>query len=105
MTPASALKRATLSELRPTQATVGRRQVEHERDKWRDLDKKARRKFLKAHLIPTVSGPRGRRYLIDNHHLALALHEEGVEQVFTTVVADLTNLAPPSFWRYLDNRA
>ena len=105
MNPTTALKRVVLTKLRPTQASVGRRQVDQKRAKWRALNKKGRRKFLKGHLIPTVIGPKGRPYAIDDHHLAMALLEEGVERAFTTVVADLSCLAKPSFWRYLDNRS
>ena len=105
MTPMSALKRLALEELRPTQATIGRRQVDQKRKKWEGLDRKAKAKFLRRHLIPTVIGPKRRPYAIDNHHLALALHEAGAKVVFATVVADLSGLEKPSFWRYLDNRA
>jgi hypothetical protein len=43
--------------------------------------------------------------LIDHHHLARALHDEGVVEVAVTVVADLSSLEPSAFWFYLDNRA
>jgi hypothetical protein len=105
MNPTFALKRISLADLRPTQATVGRRQVNQKRASWKALDKKAQAKFLRRHLIPTVIGPKHHPYAIDNHHQALALHEEGAKTVLTTVVADLSALAKPSFWRYLDNRA
>jgi hypothetical protein len=105
MTPMSALKRVDLTGLRPTQASVGRRQVDQKRAHWRELGEKDRRRFLKQHLIPAVIGPKGRAYAIDNHHLAMALHEEGVKRVVTRVVADLSRLPEPSFWRFLDNRA
>ena len=105
MKKTSVLKRVRLADLRPTQATIGRRQVDQKRKKWRGLDEKGRRKYLRANLIPTVLGPKRRPYAIDSHHFALALHEEGAKTVLTTVVADLSALAKPSFWRYLDNRS
>ncbi len=40
-------------------------------------------------MIPTLLGPKKRHYIIDHHHLSRALHEEGVESVLVTVVADL----------------
>ena len=43
------------------------------------------------------------RSMIDNHHLACALHKEGVEAVLVTVTADLSALSKGSFWRFLDN--
>ena len=55
-------------------------------------------------MIPSVLGPKGRHYIIDNHHLARALYEDKVEAVLVTVVADLSALSKISFWRFLDNR-
>lgn len=51
-----------------------------------------------------VLGPKGRPYVIDHHHLALALHDEGVVTVATTVIADLQGLERDAFWVFLDNR-
>jgi hypothetical protein len=52
-----------------------------------------------------VLGPKERPYVTDHHHLARALHEEGVKNVATTVVLDLSRLEPDAFWFVLDNRA
>ena len=54
-------------------------------------------------MIPVILGPKDRHYVIDHHHLARALHEEKVESVLVTVVANLTRLEPDSFWFVLDN--
>ena len=43
--------------------------------------------------------------MIDHHHLSLALHNEGVENVLVTGVADLRTLSDDEFWTYLDNRS
>ena len=50
-------------------------------------------------------GPRGRYYIVDHHHLGLALHEEGVESVKLAVLDDLSYLAPTVFWRVMEQRA
>ena len=94
-----------IDDLRPTQITVGLREVEEKRAEWRAHadDKKAA--FLGKHLIPAVLGPQARPYLIDHHHLARALFDEGVRQVAVTVVADLSRLEKSAFWVYLDNRS
>ena len=89
--------------LRPTQITVGRREVKEKQQRWRNVDKKAR--FLGSHLIPVVHGYKDRFYVIDHHHLALALHEEGVKTIAVTVVSDLRRLDRDAFWTYMDNRA
>ena len=54
-------------------------------------------------MIPGVLGPKDRHYVIDHHHLARALHEEGVQDVDVTVVANLSKLEPDAFWFVLDN--
>ena len=55
-------------------------------------------------MIPVILGPKQRHYVIDHHHLALALHEEGVKDVAVTVIANLSKLEPDSFWFVMDNR-
>ncbi len=94
-----------VAALRPTQITVGMREVEEKRQRWRAQKASNRAAFLGRHLIPVVMGPERRFYLIDHHHLARALHDEGVEEIAVTVVTDLSALAPGAFWVYLDNRA
>lgn len=94
-----------IADLRPTQMTVGFREVEEKRRRWRahDADKKAA--FLGAHMIPVLRGPKKRAYVIDHHHLSRALLEEGVESVRVTVVADLHHLDKDAFWTVADHKA
>jgi hypothetical protein len=91
-----------IASLRPTQISVGLREVERKRHQWRaeGADGGA---FLGRHMIPVVLGPKRRPYVIDHHHLARALLDEGQSEVLTTVVADLHQLSLPAFWVFLDN--
>ena len=98
------LKPVPIADLRPTQITVGFREVETKRKRFKELSARAGDNFLGRHMIPSVLGPKGRHYIIDNHHLARALYEDKVEAVLVTVVADLSALSKISFWRFLDNR-
>jgi hypothetical protein len=93
-----------IAELRPTQITVGMREVALKRKSWREKSGRKDALFLGRHMIPVVLGPKNRHYIIDHHHLARALQEEGVEAVLTTIVADLSRLEPDAFWIVLDNR-
>jgi len=95
-----------IADLRPTQITVGMREVEDKRKQWqaRAKAKGKAEEFLGKHLIPVILGPKDRHYVIDHHHLARALHEEGVEGVLITVVANLAKLDRDAFWFNLDNR-
>jgi len=99
------LKPIPIADLRPTQMTVGLREVEQKRRQWRELAERHGPEFLGRHMVPTVLGPKDRHYILDHHHLVRALHDEGVEQVLATVEANLSGLKKASFWIYLDNRS
>ena len=88
------LKPVAIADLRPTQMTVGIREVKEKRKRWSDESKKKGAEFLGKHMIPVVLGPKDRHYVIDHHHLARALHDEGVENVLVTVVKNLRTLEP-----------
>jgi len=91
-------------DLRPTQITVGMREVLAKRKRWRETGGKKGAKFLGTHMIPVVLGPRRRNFVVDHHHLARALHDEGVKDVAVTVTANLSALGPDEFWTVMDNR-
>ena len=88
--------------LRPTQMTAGFAEVALKRAEWASLAKKERRALLASHWFPAVLGPRGRYYIVDHHHLGLALHEEGVARVNAMVLDDLSYLTPTIFWRVME---
>ena len=88
----------------PTQMTIGMREVAKKRAAFAARAKTDGPDFLGRHMIPAVVGPKGQIYIIDNHHLVRALHEEGVEHVLVNLVADLSKLAKPLFWTFMENR-
>jgi len=98
------LTTVAIADLRPTQITVGMREVMAKRKRWRETGTTKGRKFLGKHMIPVILGPKRRHYVIDHHHLALALHEEGVRELAVTVVANLSRLESDEFWTMMDNR-
>ncbi len=98
------LKPVKISDLYPTQITVGMREVEAKRKRWREQAGKKRAEFLGKHMIPVVLGPGDRHYVIDHHHLARALHEEGVKHILCTVISNLSKLDRDMFWFVLDTR-
>ena len=91
-----------VKELFPTQMTLGMREVEVRRKVWRNRKNGDRQAFFASHMVPVILGPGKRRYLIDHHHLARALHEEGVESVLVNIVADLSKVDPDLFWNMMD---
>lgn len=92
-----------LEALRPTQLTVGYREVEVKRTHWKTLDKKGRAAAIENHWFPAVLGPKGRYYVVDHHHLGLAWLHEGVPSVRVTVIKDLSWLEPTIFWRMMEH--
>jgi hypothetical protein len=94
-----------IDELHPTQITVGMREVEAKRMAWRKKEGDKAAEFLGRHMIPVILGPKDRHYVIDHHHLARALFEEGVKSVLVTVIAELRRLELDAFWFVLDNRS
>jgi hypothetical protein len=98
------LKPVAIADLRPTQMTVGIREVMEKRKHWHDESEKKGAEFLGKHMIPVILGPKHRHYVIDHHHLARALHDEGVKDVAVTVIANLSKLDQDSFWYVMENR-
>lgn len=94
-----------IADLRPTQITVGMREVQQKRERLRRHPSQKIGKFLGSHMIPVVRGPKDRMYVIDHHHLALALHREGVSDILVSVVVDLSELGADAFWTVLDHRS
>jgi len=98
------LNTVAINDLRPTQMTVGLREVALRRAEWRAHAGADGAKFLGHHMIPVILGPKHRPHLIDNHHLARALQEEGVENILVQVVADLSGLTPGAFRSVMASR-
>jgi hypothetical protein len=60
--------------------------------------------MIGKHMIPVVFGPDERYYVVDHHHLARALHEEGVKDILVTVIGDLRMVQKDAFWNVMDNK-
>ncbi|MDR3514246.1 MAG: ParB-like protein [Azospirillaceae bacterium] len=94
-----------IEDLRPTQITVGLLEVAEKRKAWQARGDAKGAAFLGEHTVPVILGPHDRYYVIDHHHLARALADEGVKSVLVTVVANLKALEEDAFWFVLDNRS
>jgi hypothetical protein len=98
------IKPIPILSLRPTQMTVGMREVKEKRRRWREQKKKKQAESLGKHMIPVVRGPDQRYYVVDHHHLARALHEEGVSDILVTMIGDLSMVERDAFWGVMDNK-
>jgi hypothetical protein len=93
-----------IKDLRPTQITVGFREVGEKRKLWRRRSDEKAAQFLGEHMIPVILGPKERHFVIDHHHLVRALHDEGEKNILVNVWHDLRAVHKDSFWVVLDNR-
>jgi hypothetical protein len=98
------LRTVAIADLRPTQMTVGLREVAAKQAQWQAEGAGRQADFLGTHMIPAVKGPKGRYYVIDHHHLCRALLDAGQTEIAVTEVADLSRLEKAPFFVYLDNR-
>jgi hypothetical protein len=98
------LEPVAIERLRPTQMTVGMREVERKRRDWQRREEEDGPQFLGHHMLPAVLGPKHRLWIIDNHHLARALLDAAVEHVLVSVVARLHHLSKREFLTFMENR-
>lgn len=93
-----------IKDLRPTQMSVGMREVSAKREEWRNRPRDSEGRYLGSHMIPAVIGPHGHPWIVDHHHLALAMHLEGVDEVMVSVIARLKDLPKKRFLAFMDAR-
>ncbi len=94
----------SLADLHPTQVAVGMRAVEAKRRKIErraDTRRKLRR-YLEQRPVPAVLGPGEEFYIIDHHHLSLALWQSEVDEVFVRVIGDLSDIPKRRFMRSME---
>ena len=79
------VKTIPIADLVPTQVTVGMREVDVRRRRWREKHSHDVVNYLNKHRLPVILGPNTRHYLIDRHHLTLALSDEGISLATSAV--------------------
>jgi hypothetical protein len=93
-----------LAQLRPTQMAVGFEEVGVKRSKWRALSAQGKSDFLASHPFPALCGPGAQYFIVDGHHLALALLQEGTDAVLARQIEDLSTLDANQFFAALQKR-
>jgi hypothetical protein len=99
----SSLVEVKLEDLRPTQMTVGFKEVDEKRKSWAKLKPASRRDAMRRELFPAVIGPKKTYYILDHHHTAVALVKEQSDTVAVGIVKDLSHLEREAFWIFLDH--
>lgn len=94
-----------LTQLKPTQIAVGMLQVERKQKRLRELagDPAKLEAYITERPIRVVMGPGDKAYVIDHHHLALALIRENHTKAPMVVEADYSALDEDKFWKKMDD--
>lgn len=90
--------------LKPTQLTVGMREVTEKQQRWKEHSLKKRSELLRGHLVPVVLGPDKTHFIVDHHHFARALFDEGQQDILISIIADLSSVDPRAFWGVMDSQ-
>lgn len=94
--------KVSLDEILPTQVAVGYSEVKLKRKEWENLSANKKEDLVDSHWFPSIIGPSQKYYIVDHHHLGLALHEEGQKKVLLTVLKDLSWLDMETFWKVME---
>jgi hypothetical protein len=94
-----------LVRLRPTQFTVGYVEVTLKAEDWARMPKKRRKLEIEQHVFPAVLGPAREYFIVDHHHLGIALMDEGIKSVQVAVLDDLSWLETAVFWQTMEFRS
>lgn len=92
-----------IAGLKPTQMTLGLREVQTRAAHLEALAKQDKDKLVRTHVIPVIKGHKDKYYVIDHHHLCRAMQLAGQDQVSVVVVLDLSRLEKDAFWVFMDN--
>jgi hypothetical protein len=97
-----------LSDLHPTQTSVGMAEVRIKAEKLKDeLQRRGERNFLKYLLKhdkeePVIIGPGGVFYITDHHHLARALYDLGESETYCIITDNLFDERVDDFWKRME---
>jgi hypothetical protein len=81
---------------------LGSHASDFKRRRWREKHSQRPADYLNTHRFPVILGLHARHYLIDRHHLALALQDEGIWELPVLIVANMSTLSFDEFWKTLE---
>lgn len=93
-------------EIHPTQISVGMLEVKQKEADIEEIQNHSKdlQDYLKKHAIPAVRGPGKQIYMVDHHHLALALYHRGIQKVCCQILADYRHLSQDAFWNQMGSK-
>lgn len=101
---AGALCSIQIKDVHPTQGAVGMVDVKEKRNLIRN--QKHLKRFLKKeqNRLKIVIGPEGKYYLIDRHHLTLALDQEKIKKAYALIMDNFSGLSEEEFWKVMKEK-
>lgn len=93
-----------IDELRPTQVAVGMRAVAAKRKRLARSKKRKLHRYLARRPVPAVLGPADELYIVDHHHLSLALVQSNVSNALVQIIDDYSALSPQRFWHVMEQQ-
>lgn len=89
------------SKLHPTQFALGMRAVEEKRKNIAKIKNTLVEliTYLDENAPPSVIGPNGRFYIVDGHHRTRAAADEGLKEIFISIVKDYSDKDMDAFWQ------
>ncbi len=101
-----AVQSIAVKALRPTQIAVGKLLVRSKRDGLAARERKPQElvDFILTNPIRVVTGPDDTHYIVDHHHLGLALLKEKFKTAPVEVEADFSKLSMPEFWKEMEGK-
>lgn len=93
-----------IDSLRPTQVAVGMRAVAAKRKRLGARKRRKMGRYLQQRPIPAVYGPNRELYIVDHHHLSLALLQSRVETAFVKIIDDYSDMSPKQFWAAMETQ-
>lgn len=98
--PAKTRCQVAIADLHPTQFAVGYWEVDRRAENIATKSPKKLKSYLEEHLPLIVIGPGGTPYLIDGHHLSLAMQKgRGATTLEARVEANWRDLSKEEFWK------
>ncbi len=96
------LQHIALTDLHPTQMTVGLREVARRMARYLTLDAHKKDDYIAERIVPCVRGPAQRLFLIDRHHMCRALLDAGAAKVLCKSIEDFSRLSTDDFWHRME---
>lgn len=91
--------KADIRDFHPTQITVGMAEVEKKRQKIEAMNEEELHTYREGHIVPVVLWPQKHYYILDHHHMVLALELTKHEHVYVKVLKDLSAETESVFWK------